>query len=60
MTVPLNLAANLLDRTGFVPDSKVAAHTKEIFSSRFFWPEKQSYLESMIQKIKMQINENLS
>jgi hypothetical protein len=48
MTVPLNLDANLLDKLGWVPDSKVAAHTNEIFSSSFFWPVKQSYLGPML------------
>ena len=55
MTVPLKRAANLLDRFGLVPDSKVAAQTKEIFSISFFWPDWQSYL-----KPQLKGNENVS
>ncbi len=39
ITVPLNRADNLFERLGFVPDSKVAAQTKEMFSKSFFCPD---------------------
>ena len=51
ITVALNLAANRFERVGFVPDSKVVAHTNEMFSISFFKPLKQSYLERSAQQL---------